>query len=104
MRRWRFWRESVLLFLRIMVVLRRSLLLGADLAGLARLAPDALGGIADALAEIRLGWPDLAEERGGLADELLVKADDVEARRRLDLKSDTRRRRVLDGVRVPDRK
>src|SRR5512142_452245 len=58
-----------------------SSLLAADLAGLARLAADPLAGVPDALALVGLGLARRADARGDLADELLVDADDRQARR-----------------------
>src|SRR5512138_625542 len=79
-----------------------SLLLAADLAGLAGLAADLLAGIANALALVRLGLAGRADFRGHLADELLVDADDRQLRRVLQLEADPRRRLDLDGMAVAE--
>src|SRR5918997_2657709 len=52
------------------VIVPRFLLLAADLAGLAGLAADALTGVADALALVRLGFASGAEPGGHLVDQL----------------------------------
>src|SRR5581483_2885805 len=70
------------------------------LAGLARLAADALPGVADALALVRLRLPDLTDVRRDLAHQLLVDAAHVYARVPLDFELDPGRRRHLHGVRV----
>src|SRR3712207_3815874 len=57
----------------------RSLLLAADLAGLAGLPADALPGVLDALALVRLGLPGRPDAGGHLTDELLVDAHDGDA-------------------------
>src|SRR3954451_4367790 len=79
-----------------------TLLLAADLAGLAGLAPDLLAGVADALALVRLGLAGRTDLRGDLADELLVDPDDREARGVLDLEADPGRRIDLDLVAVAE--
>src|SRR5215207_7864693 len=77
-----------------------SLLLAADLAGLAGLAADVLARVADALALVRLGLARRADLGGNLADELLVDAEDREVGRVLDFEADPGRRRDLDRVAV----
>src|SRR5690349_12347427 len=76
------------------------LLLAADLAGLAGLAADVLAGVAHALALVGLGLASRADLCGDLADQLLVDADDREARRVLDLEADAIGRIDLDRVAV----
>src|SRR5688500_3046497 len=78
----------------------RSLLLAADLAGLAGLAADLLAGVAHALALVGLRLAGRANLRRDLADELLVDADDREAGRVLELEADAVRRLDLDLVAV----
>src|SRR5947209_20322078 len=60
----------------VMIGSDRGSLLAADLAGLAGLAADALAGVANALALVRLGLPGGADASRDLAHQLLVDADD----------------------------
>src|SRR3989304_1605995 len=71
-------------------------------AGLARLQPDALARVADALALVRVGLPDGTDARGHLADEFLVDPGHADAVRLGHLESDALRGRDLDRVAVAD--
>src|SRR3712207_1525537 len=99
-RSWRLRRAAPRLATCVMLRVPRFLLLAADLAGLAGLAADALPGVLDALALVRLGLARRPDPRGHLADQLLVDADDRQAGRVLDLEADPRRRLDLDRVAV----
>src|SRR5690606_15489712 len=70
------------------------------LAGLAGLAQDALTGVADALALVRLGLADAADVRRHLADDLLVDARHDHLRGDRDLERDALGR--LDEHRVAE--
>src|SRR5437764_11252403 len=78
----------------------RTLLLSADLAGLAGLAADLLARVAHALALVGLRLARRADLGRDLADELLVDADDRQAGRTLDLEADAGRRVALDLLAV----
>src|SRR6476620_4685772 len=77
-----------------------TLLLAADLAGLAGLAADVLAGVARALALVGLRLAGGTDLGGDLADQLLVDADDREAGRVLDFEGDALGRVDLDLVAV----
>src|SRR5438105_1926214 len=77
--------------------------LRADLAGLTRLAADALLGVLDALRLVRVRHAQRADLRGHLADELLVDARDLELLGRLGLEGDALRRVDLHRVREAER-
>src|SRR4051794_38949273 len=79
------------------------LLLAADLAGLAGLAPDDLTGVAHALALVGLRLARRADPCGDEADQLLVDAGDGEAGGRLQLERDPLGGIDLDGVAVAQR-
>src|SRR5690606_14495059 len=83
----------------------RSLLspLLAYLPGLASLAAHALAGIADALAFVRLRWPELANIRRNLANPLLIDALHENART-FDCERNPLGRRDDDRVREAERK
>src|SRR3712207_9255207 len=100
-RSWRLRRAAPRLAACVMVRVC-SLLLAADLAGLARLATDDLARVADALALVRLGLAGRANARRDVPHELLVDPDDGDADRVLDLEADAGGRRDLDGVAVAE--
>src|SRR5204863_4897934 len=77
--------------------------LRADLAGLARLAADALARVLHALRLVRVWHPEAADLRGDLAHGLLVRAGDTHLLRRLEREADARGRVDLDRVRVAER-
>src|SRR5665213_528433 len=66
---------------------------------LAFLAPDHLAGVAHALALVGLGRANLADARGGLTDQLLVDAADLDLDRAGDGEADAGRRRDVHIVR-----
>src|SRR6188768_2105494 len=102
-RSWRLRRAAPRLATCVIVLVPRrsqSLLLAADLAGLAGLAADVLARVFDALALVRLGLARRADLRGNLPDQLLVDPEDREVGRVLDLEADAGRRRDLDRVAV----
>src|SRR5262245_43703363 len=71
----------------------------SSLRRLAGLAEDALVGVADALALVRLGLADLADVGRHLADQLLVGTQHRDPGRRRDLEGDPLGRVDQDGMR-----
>src|SRR5437867_8850066 len=68
--------------------------------GLARLPPHVLADVPDPFSLVRLGRPEIADDRRDLANQLLVVSADHDARLRLRGDRDPLRRVVLDRVRV----
>src|SRR5512139_3646217 len=73
-----------------------------SLTSLSDLAADLLARVANALALVRLGLAQLADVRGGLADQLLVDALDAEPGGPVDREGDPLGRVERDRVRVPE--
>src|ERR1043166_5666233 len=75
---------------------------GPSSGALPDLAANVFAVVADALALVRLGRPDLADLGGDLAHLLLVDALDDDLRRRGNLEGDPLRRLDRDRMRVAD--
>src|SRR6476469_8913862 len=87
-RKWRRLRASTLWSVISVYLWISTARVPASLRRLAGLAEDALVGVADALALVRLGLADLADVGRHLAHELLVEALDGDTGRRGDLEGD----------------
>src|SRR5438067_11592584 len=83
--------------------IRFSLRLRADLAGLARLAADALTRVLHTLRLVRVRDPKGADLRRDLTDDFLVGARDADLLRRLEREADASRRVDLDRMREAER-